>query len=170
MVFLRGWQIQRFYCCRVDAVIQRKGLVASAWGLQWKQSTSIWASDHEKKEKWKKTKRKEKKKAKTREGQNETGGGGREGSPFGNASCHFPSWPLCLTSSSSIYNLFSVCSGRPGLTQTPQPNTSSLFFYRFSFGLKLFFFLYLSKSLFFSLLVSTYSVKSIYAVHNRKLH
>lgn len=55
-------------------------------------------------------------------------GRGEEGSPFGRAPCHFPSWPLHLTISyfSSIYNLFSVLSGWPDLTPTSLAHTSSL--------------------------------------------
>lgn len=67
-VFLGGWQIQRLYCCRVEAVIQREGLMASAWGLQLKQSTSIWALDHEGKKGSHRSKRQTKKNEK-REGE-----------------------------------------------------------------------------------------------------
>lgn len=69
-------------------------------------------------------------KRKKRERESREDGQGEERSPFGKAPCHFPSWPLPLTSSylSSIYNLFSVRSGWPDPTHVPAAHFLSALF------------------------------------------
>lgn len=111
-------QIKRLYCCGVEAVIQREGPVAGAWGLLLKPSTSIHLSFRPCEDK--KGVGRERKKRESGEGKG-ADGPEEEQSPFGKAPCHFPSRPLHLTSShlSPIYNLFSVRHAWPDPARVP---------------------------------------------------
>lgn len=110
-------QIKRLYRCGVEAVIQREGPVAAAWGLLLKPTTSVWASDGVR------TKRESDARGKKRESGGGKGADGpeEEQSPFGKAPCHFPSRPLHLTGShlSHVYNLFSVRHAWPDPAHVP---------------------------------------------------